>query len=75
MGKVEDPEMEKRLNRAYYIGQVAGLDEAAKLLRSKALDAFDRRQDSTALLLREMAEELTRKSGERRKEADTKFGE
>jgi len=70
----EDPEVERRLNRSYYIGQVAGLEEASTVLQRLAVARFEIGQDREAINLRGIATDLKKMSEERRKEADKKFG-
>jgi len=70
----DDPELERRLNRSFYIGQMAGLEEASGMLSKLAVAQFEMGHDGNAITLRSIATDLKRKAEERRKEADAKFG-
>jgi len=74
MSEDEDPETQRRANHTYYLGQSAGLDEAATYVRGLAVARFGQKRDSEAINLRNIADELEGRAKARNDEADKKFG-
>jgi hypothetical protein len=55
---------EFELTRHFELGIGSGWEQAGKILLDKATDYFKKKEDSTAILLRKLSEEITKKGEE-----------
>lgn len=73
MSKDEDPEMEKRLNHSFLIGQSVGLELGANDIARLSVEEFNNGHDTQAIFLRSLAKDFMAKAKKIHMEADEKF--